>query len=303
MNKYKKIICIILSISILVTLYRIEIDDILSSLITKDGDIFTREIKEGLYSYGQIIDEKYNLYLIYDILGDENKSIEEVIKSPKMLLARSFNYSFREGDWKIVGNAEIPKDLNIPMFKVGVDSKYHVVNYKGDIIRKATREEGYLLHYVTETSPGGLEEAIMAKYKMAEWNYNYDDMLYPPKYEITYKDVLQMSEADKYRYFNTTVAYHEELWGLYDDGWATTGDDENVTIPLWPKKQYAEKCIKGDWENYTAQRIDLNEFLNKWVPEMEKDNIKPAVFWINGEAMITDADFLKDTLADALDEY
>ncbi|MCR8746826.1 immunity 26/phosphotriesterase HocA family protein [Romboutsia lituseburensis] len=96
----------------------------------KDGDVFTIDIKEGLYSYGQVIDKEYNLYLIYDILGDENKSIEEVIKSPKMLLTRSFNYSFRDGDWKIVGNAQIPEDLNIPMFKMGVDSKYHVVNYK-----------------------------------------------------------------------------------------------------------------------------------------------------------------------------
>ncbi|CEH33436.1 DUF2750 domain-containing protein [Romboutsia lituseburensis] len=269
----------------------------------KDGDIFTIEIKEGLYSYGQVIDKEYNLYLIYDILGDENKSIEEVIKSPKMLLTRSFNYSFRDGDWKIVGNAQIPEDLNIPMFKMGVDSKYHVVNYKWDVIRKATREEGYLLHYVDEISPGGLEEAIMAKYEMAEWNYNYDYMLYPPKYGITYKDVLQMSESDKYRYFNTTVAYYEELWGLYDDGWATIEGDEGVTIPLWPDKQYADICAKGDWETYTAKRIDLYEFLNKWVPEMEKDNIKPAVFWVNEEAVIVDADFLQGTLILSLEEY
>ncbi|WP_420491137.1 DUF2750 domain-containing protein [Neobacillus drentensis] len=33
------------------------------------------------------------------------------------------------------------------------------------------------------------------------------------------------------------VVDYEEVWGLYDDGWATAQDDDgNMLIPFFPKK-------------------------------------------------------------------
>ena len=41
----------------------------------------------------------------------------------------------------------------------------------------------------------------------------------------------------RYEYFIKKVVDYREVWGLYDDGWATALDEEsNLLIPFFPKK-------------------------------------------------------------------
>lgn len=48
-----------------------------------------------------------------------------------------------------------------------------------------------------------------------------------------FEAVIKIPGPKRYEYFIKKVVDYEELWGLYDDGWAITEDDQgNKMIPF-----------------------------------------------------------------------
>ena len=89
-----------------------------------------------------------------------------------------------------------------------------------------------------------------------------------------YKDSL--SAAERYGYFIRKVSDFEEVWGLKDkEGWALMGNNEQVLFPVWSEKEFAELC---KWDNYQPNSIPLDDFIEKLLPKLEKDNVMLAVF-------------------------
>lgn len=56
--------------------------------------------------------------------------------------------------------------------------------------------------------------------------------------------------------------------------------DANQTevVPVWPHPTFAEAFAIGEWLGYTPKKIDLEEWMTKWIPGMEKDHRMIAVF-------------------------
>jgi len=91
--------------------------------------------------------------------------------------------------------------------------------------------------------------------------------------------VIKQPPNIRYEYFIKKVVDFEEVWGLYNDGWATALDLEgNQLIPFFPKKDFAASCAKNEWAGYKPKAIDLTEFINDWLFGMSKDGIKPSIF-------------------------
>jgi len=119
-----------------------------------------------------------------------------------------------------------------------------------------------------------------------------------------FETVIKLSGLKRYEYFIKKVVDYEEVWGLYDDGWAITEDDQgNKMIPFWPKKEYADFCVKDEWETYVAKSIDLYEFIESWIPGMKTDKIKPSIFWNNEDSVVLDAEHLIQDLECELENY
>ncbi|MEN6316564.1 MAG: DUF2750 domain-containing protein [Clostridiaceae bacterium] len=94
------------------------------------------------------------------------------------------------------------------------------------------------------------------------------------------ESVSKLSGSKRYEYFIKKVADFEEVWGLYDNGWAVgESSDGNINIPFWPKKEFAQLCSKEAWTGYLPKRITLEDFMNNWLPGMNRDNRKPAIFY------------------------
>jgi hypothetical protein len=142
------------------------------------GDVFKIKIKDNIYSYGQIIDKKHDLYVIYDIFSGEEEDLQEVIKRPIMFIVGCFDSKLKRGDWTILGNCEVSKDIVIPQFKTETLEGFEIINYKGEIIRKANKEEEKLLNYREDISPALLEDAIKARYGIEEWDEEFDSLIY-----------------------------------------------------------------------------------------------------------------------------
>ena len=107
-----------------------------------------------------------------------------------------------------------------------------------------------------------------------------------------------MSKNDKYDYFVKKVANLEELWSLYNDGWAMIYEDNgDKRIPFWPNKVFAEVCAKKHWYGYKPEVIDIYNFLENWLKIMENKKILPAIFQdLNGAYSKVGIDKLKDDI-------
>lgn len=116
--------------------------------------------------------------------------------------------------------------------------------------------------------------------------------------------VIKLPAAKRYEYFIKKVVDAEELWGLYNEGWAVTQDDNgNLLIPFWPKKEFAEYCAIGEQSIYVAESIDLYEFINEWLPEMKESGHKPSIFWNCDDSAVLEIDIILKDLNNELDKY
>jgi hypothetical protein len=91
--------------------------------------------------------------------------------------------------------------------------------------------------------------------------------------------VLAQPGPKRYSFFIKKVADFEEAWGLWDDGWAMLGTDENEEVfPLWPAKEYAAACATGSWANFKPRMIPFADLINDVLPKLEKEGVLPGIF-------------------------
>ena len=83
------------------------------------------------------------------------------------------------------------------------------------------------------------------------------------------------------------------------------GDDAGKEfMPVWPHRRYAEACAQGEWSGAEPTPIDLDRWLEAWLPGMIKDGVGVAVFPIpNGPAVPVRPERLRDDLLEELAKY
>ncbi|WLR57507.1 DUF2750 domain-containing protein [Mesobacillus subterraneus] len=119
-----------------------------------------------------------------------------------------------------------------------------------------------------------------------------------------FEAVISQPAVIRYEYFIKKTADYEEVWGLYNVGWATAQDDMgNTLIPFFPNAKFAETFAKKEWEGFRAKSIDLVHFLEKWLPGMKSDGIKPSIFPTNTDSVVLEVDTLREALEAELEKY
>ncbi|MBT2680165.1 DUF2750 domain-containing protein [Bacillus sp. ISL-35] len=119
-----------------------------------------------------------------------------------------------------------------------------------------------------------------------------------------FEAVIRQPAKIRYEYFIKKAADYEEVWGLYHDGWATAKDDmERILLPLFPNETFAEAFAKREWEACNPKRIELEDFLEKWIPGMKSDGIKPSIFPTDIDSVVVEVDVLHQSLLAELENY
>ncbi|MBT2682843.1 DUF2750 domain-containing protein [Bacillus sp. ISL-37] len=119
-----------------------------------------------------------------------------------------------------------------------------------------------------------------------------------------FEAVIRQPAAIRYEYFIKKTADYEEVWGLYDEGWATAQDDlGNTLLPFFPNEKFAETFAKKEWEGFSPKRIELDYFLEKWLPGMKSDGVKPSIFPTDTDSAVIDVDTLIEDLEAELEKY
>jgi hypothetical protein len=92
--------------------------------------------------------------------------------------------------------------------------------------------------------------------------------------------VLALEDAKRYTYFIKKVADQQVLWSLRTEGgWVLAGDDQgHELVPVWPHEKFAALCAKDEWAGAVPKSIELDAWLERWIPGMERDGKRVAIF-------------------------
>ena len=92
--------------------------------------------------------------------------------------------------------------------------------------------------------------------------------------------VIALEGSKRYKHFIKVIADTQEVWGLYKDGWALAGTEDNRKVfPVWPAKEYAELCAENEWVGYEAEPISLEDFMNELLPTLKDDEVLIGIFY------------------------
>ena len=74
------------------------------------------------------------------------------------------------------------------------------------------------------------------------------------------------------------------IWGLQDQegNWSLVSSMDNDSIdviPFWSDQRMAQALCTGDWEVYKPVAIEMEEFLDDWLPGMHSDVLMTGVNW------------------------
>lgn len=50
-------------------------------------------------------------------------------------------------------------------------------------------------------------------------------------------------------------------------------------MPFFSQQKYVEAVCTGEWSGYAAQPIELDDFIDNWLPGMQKDGLLVGVNW------------------------
>lgn len=109
----------------------------------------------------------------------------------------------------------------------------------------------------------------------------------------------------RYEHFVKVVVDWEEVWGLYQDGWAlaATEDGQHV-FPLWPAEEYAQLCRNKEWSDYEPTALSLEEFMGELLPKLRDDGVLPGIFYTPSDnGVVSTVDQLLADLNEELEEY
>ena len=117
-------------------------------------------------------------------------------------------------------------------------------------------------------------------------------------------EVVALSPEARYEYFVQKTITYGKIWSLRnEEGWVLgeTVDDLEA-IPVWPHPEFALACATGPWAGHEAAPIELEAFLERFVPGMMDDGRVLAVFEVPGQtAFVIAPDEVGDELDIAVD--
>lgn len=147
----------------------------------KVGDVFYMKISgEDKYSYGQVISlgETSECIIIFDITSNSHPEINDIVQNPILFVAQTVTVKIEDNEWGYIGNIDTPENITLPEYICDTLDGKVILNYKGEILRKATNDEIETFITLKSCSPAIVEDAVNSKYGKEEWYPYLDNLLY-----------------------------------------------------------------------------------------------------------------------------
>lgn len=83
----------------------------------------------------------------------------------------------------------------------------------------------------------------------------------------------------RFEYALSEMIENKEVWGLYgNNGWLLLQAEDEACLPIWPHKAFAEAWEKDDFPDCKPKAIDLDAWMDQWLPGMLKNGTLVLVF-------------------------
>lgn len=117
--------------------------------------------------------------------------------------------------------------------------------------------------------------------------------------------VSALPGPERYKHFVKVVADWQQIWGLYQEGWALAASDDGATVfPMWPAKEYAEICAEKEWAGFQPRAFSLDDLLYELLPKFKRDNVLPGIFFTPAsKGVMPSVDQLKNDIEMELKNY
>lgn len=90
---------------------------------------------------------------------------------------------------------------------------------------------------------------------------------------------MKLPAHERYQYFVDQVVACGEVWSLANaEGWVAFSSEGEPCLPVWPHPDYAEFWATDDWSDCEPKLIELDTWLQRWIPGMEADGTQIVVF-------------------------
>ena len=95
-----------------------------------------------------------------------------------------------------------------------------------------------------------------------------------------FEAVLALDNVARFDHFVKRVADWQQAWGTRNaDGWLVPAAPEGFEyFPIWPHPDYAQRITDAHFPGCSATEITLEELMDDWLPMLEKEGVKVAVF-------------------------
>lgn len=126
--------------------------------------------------------------------------------------------------------------------------------------------------------------------------------------DLSAQELVRISKLlveQRCEYALTEMAKTQQVWGLMgQEGWVLLKTEEEVCMPVWPAKDFAVAWEKDEYPECTPTAIDLDTWLNTWLPGMQKNGSLILVFPVGDEeeGIILSAEEMANYLQEELDE-
>ena len=117
--------------------------------------------------------------------------------------------------------------------------------------------------------------------------------------------VTALPREQRLGYFIKRVANFEKIWGVEDAGWVLAATKEETQVfQVWPFVEYAALCCKGEWADCVPKAIDLDDFMESYLPDFEEKGILVGVFYTPAEnGVLLTPEELRGLLETELENY
>src|SRR5262245_4324842 len=94
------------------------------------------------------------------------------------------------------------------------------------------------------------------------------------------ESVMALSPEKRYDVFVQRAAAGGVVWSLArETSWAVTSNERGYElVPVWPHERFAAACASGYWAGYEPRSIPLEQWLERWLPGLQRDQRRVAVF-------------------------
>lgn len=99
---------------------------------------------------------------------------------------------------------------------------------------------------------------------------------------------MSVAAAQADRFFTEAIA-NDSVWAIKDDGGFPTSTNMSgeTAMPFWSLESRASKVTSGvaAYRDFLPYRISLTEFLERWLPGLERDGLTVGLNWSGARAI------------------